>query len=384
MAYEKKPGRGVSVPETGGLQTLNSLKKRIKEIVKDSEFYEFEPLEVLEVHLDETKSSFPLKEDQPDYSYIGGVLGRFIYSEQGISVDRCRSFKPLNPNMNSTPVVGEIVIGVKYLSDYYYISSLNLFGNPNLNAQHGVSRLKRKNTLESELGIDTPNEGNDKGTKIGYYIDEGRDTDARKLLPNEGDVIIEGRFGNTIRLGSDVKNENTESPNIILNVGQSKDEFPNTKQPIEEKVDTDGSSIYMTTNQTLEFVGGMETQLVTGPYDGNNILISSDRILFNTKNGGDIGMFSNNNLSLGAKTEVVLESPIVKVGSTGASEPQVLGQILYDKLDALVTAIGGVTGIPTPTGPTPGPIQAAPNWSSVTSAMSAVKDALSSKHRIDE
>ena len=384
MAYEKKPGRGVSVPETGGLQTLNSLKKRIKEIVKDSEFYELEPLEVLEVHLDETKPSFPLKDDQPDYSYIGGVLGRFIYSEQGMNIDRCKNFKPLNPNMNSTPVVGEVVIGVRYLSDYYYISSLNLFGNPNLNAQHGVSRLKRKNTLESELGLDTPNEGDDKGTKIGYYIDEGRDTDARKLLPNEGDVIIEGRFGNTIRLGSDVKNENTESPNIILNVGQSKDEFPNTKQPIEEKVDTDGSSIYMTTNQTLEFVGGMETQLVTGPYEGNNILISSDRILFNTKNGGDIGMFSNNNLSLGAKTEVVLESPVVKVGSTGASEPQVLGQILYDKLDALVTAIGGVTGIPTPVGPTPGPIQAAPNWATVPQAMSAVKDALSKNHKIDE
>ena len=79
-----------------------------------------------------------------------------------------------------------------------------------------------------------------------------------------------------------------------------------------------------------------------------------------------------------------MESSEVKVGSENAEEPQVLGQTLYDKLEALVTAIGGVTGIPTPTGPTPGPVSAAPNWSSVTSALSAVKDALSEKHRIDK
>ena len=384
MAYEKKPGRGVSIPEQGGLQTLNSLKRKLKEVVQESQFYELEPVEVLDVHLDDTKSSFPLKDNQPDYSYVGGVLGRMIYSEQGLNIDRCRNFKPLNPNMNYTPAVGEIVIGVKYLSDYYYISTLNLFGNPNLNVQHGISRLKRKGTLESEKGIDTPNQGNDKGTLLGYYLDSGRDKDARKLLPNEGDFIIEGRFGNSIRLGSDIKNENTESPNIILNVGQSKDEFPNPKQPIEERIDTDGSSVYLTTNQELTFTPGIESGLVTAPYDGNNVLISSDRILFNTKNDGDIGMFSNNNLSLGAKTSAVIESPEVKIGSVGASEPQVLGQTLYDKLDALVTAIGGVTGIPTPTGPTPGPVSAAPNWSTVVQALADVKSALSTKHKIDE
>ena len=35
--------------------------------------------------------------------------------------------------------------------------------------------------------------------------------DARKLLPREGDFILEGRFGNSIRLGSDLINENDSS-----------------------------------------------------------------------------------------------------------------------------------------------------------------------------
>ena len=51
MAYEKKPGRGVSIPEQGGLQTLNSLKRKLKEVVQESQFYELEPVEVLDVHL---------------------------------------------------------------------------------------------------------------------------------------------------------------------------------------------------------------------------------------------------------------------------------------------------------------------------------------------
>ena len=382
MAYEQKPGRGTSIPERGGILTLNSLKKRINEIVQESKFYELEPVEVLEVHLDDTKSSFPTIEGEPDYAYIGGVIGRFVFSEQGLNIDRCKNFKPLNPNMNITPAVGEIVIGVKYLSDYYFTSAVNLFGNPNLNVQHGVSRIKRKNTLSSKQGITTPAEENDTNTNVGYYLDDGRNKDARKILPNEGDIILEGRFGNSIRIGSDLKNGNTESPNIILNVGQTIE--GDTKVPIEEKIDTDGSSIYLTTNQTLDFTPAIESKVITGEMSGKNILLSSDRILFNSKEKGDIGMFSANNISLGSVGKIVMESPEVKIGGDEAEEPQVLGQTLFDKLDALVTAIGNVVGIPTPTGPTPAPISAAPSWPAVTAAMAQVKLALSKKHKINE
>ena len=347
MAYEQKPGRGTSIPERGGIQTLNSLKKRINEIVQESKFYELEPVEVLEVHLDDTKSSFPTIEGEPDYSYIGGVIGRFVFSEQGLNIDRCKSFKPLNPNMNITPAVGEIVIGVKYLSDYYFTSAVNLFGNPNLNVQHGVSRIKRKNTLSSKQGITTPAEENDTNTNVGYYLDDGRNKDARKILPNEGDIILEGRFGNSIRIGSDLKNGNTESPNIILNVGQTIE--GDTKVPIQEKIDTDGSSIYLTTNQTLEFTPGTESQLSPGPYEGKNILISSDRITLNTKNGGDIGILSNNNISFTSPKEVVIESPTTKIGSINATEPMVLGDTLESKLNDILTLIE--TGLLAPTGP---------------------------------
>ena len=348
MYKKESPSGNKAGPITSNrVQTVESTLRLMREVAEDSaEFYELEPLEVVEVHIDDSKPSFPTKDGAPDYTYLGGVLGRFCISEQGLNIDRLSNYKPLNPNFQQTPVVGEIVIGVRYLGQLFFTTQLNLFGNPNFNTQHGLSRGKNKNTFESKAGVEVVN-SDDRGTSTGYYFESL--VDSRRLLPNEGDIIFEGRFGNTIRIGSDIKNENTESPNIILNVGQSKDEFPNPKQPIEEKIDTDGSSVYLTTNQTLEFTPGTESQLSPGPYEGKNILISSDRITLSTKNSGDIGILSNNNVAITSPKEVVIEAPTTKIGSINATEPLVLGDILESKLNDILTLIE--TGLLAPTGP---------------------------------
>jgi len=347
VKMKKKSGTKSGPLQSNRIQNVESTMRLFKQLVQSEEFYELEPVEILDVHLDESKPSFPkTSEDKPDYAFIGGILGRFVYSEQGKTIDKCKNFKPMNPSINNLPAVGEIVIGVQYLGQYYYTTQLNVFGNPNFNSQHGISRLKRKNTLKSLFGLDTPNT-DDKSAELGYYLKKTKDS--RKLLPHEGDVIFEGRHGNTIRIGSDIKNENEDSPNIILNVGQSKDEFPEPKQPVEEKIDTDGSSIYLTTNQKLEFTPGIESKVVTSPYEGKNILLSSDRIIFNTKNGGDIGILSHNNVSIGAVSEVVIESPVTKIGSSGATEPLVLGDKLEAVLNDILTLIE--KGLLAPTGP---------------------------------
>ena len=221
MSYNIKPKVGTkSGPITGNrVQNVESTLRLIKEVSEqDNKFYELEPLEVLEVHLDDTKNSFPQGTDGPDYTYLGGVKGRFVISEIGLNIDRLNDYKPLNPSIQTTPVVGEIVIGVKYLGQLFYTTQVNFFGNPNFNTQHGLSRGKVKDTLVSN-DIDTANEQNDLGTKLGYYLEPTQDV--RRLLPQEGDVLIEGRFGNTIRIGSDIKNENAkEVYNILVKSGK--------------------------------------------------------------------------------------------------------------------------------------------------------------------
>ena len=120
-----------------------------------------------------------------------------------------------------------------------------------------------------------------------------------------------------------------------------------------------------------------DSEVITGvkEFEQPQIILNSERIIFNSRVDG-IGLFANTNIGILAKEKVVLETPQVIVGSNTATEPQVLGQILFDKISALVDAIGNVTGIPTPTGPTPGPVSAAPTWPNVITARDAIKDAL--------
>jgi len=68
-----------------------------------------------------------------------------------------------------------------------------------------------------------------------------------------------------------------------------------------------------------------------------------------TKNGGDIGILSNNNIALTSPKEVVIEAPTTKIGSVNATEPMVLGDILESKLNDILTLIE--TGLLAPTGP---------------------------------
>ena len=348
MSYqiEKKSGNKTG-PISSRVQNTESILRLLKEI-EDSpnEFYELEPMEVVAVHLDASKSYFPQKKDGgPDYSFLGGVKGRFVNSELGKNIDSLFDYKPLNPNFQSTPVVGEIVIGVKYLDQRFYTTQINLFGNPNFNTQHGISVGKKKDTLTSTEGItDLPN-SDDRGIETGHYFK--RTDDARRLLPNEGDVIIEGRFGNSIRIGSDIRNENEDSPNMIISVGHTIE--GDTKVPIEEKIDTDGSSIYMTTNQELKPTLGAESKLIPSPYDGKQIFLNSDRIILNTKEGGDILFSSNKNVGVSAVGEVVIEAPTTKIGGVDATEPIVLGDTLESKLNDILTLIE--TGLLAPTGP---------------------------------
>ncbi len=372
------------INDTNTLITANMIENFIEEKLTAVDFYELEPVEVLQVY----KNSDDIGGDDGDYSFVGAIKGRYILSEQGLPLSKCGFFKPLNPNINAMPAKHELVLGIKMKIlggwQYFYLSAINVFGNPNFNQQPNTSNLS---VQKSDL-------------KMGDYL--SKIDDFRKLEPYEGDVIIEGRYQNSIRLSSDLVNENEESPNIIFTAGHLINGDSETPQkdspfgggrrekPIVEDIDKDGSSIYLTTNQTLEFTPAVESLVegAFGPFEGKNILLDSDRIIFNTKNNGSIAMMSSNNIALSSVTSVVIESPEVKVGSNDAGEQMVLGTTLIDRLIGLVDAIGKVSQIPTPTGPTLSPINtAAVGWSTpggVEDAKGALIDALSELHRIDK
>ena len=104
---------------------------------------------------------------------------------------------------------------------------------------------------------------------LGRYFNE--QLDIKPLLPYEGDTIFEGRYGNTIRLGSTSKENNssnkqviptenknrwsnegtTGDPIIIIRNGQTEETNDKGWQHILEDIDFDDSSIYLTSNQQI-------------------------------------------------------------------------------------------------------------------------------------
>ena len=81
-------------------------------------------------------------------------------------------------------------------------------------------------------------------------------------------------------------------------------------------------------------------------YDGKQVIINSDRIVFNTKLNS-IHAFSKNEISMAADRRMNLESPIVNLADRMATEPAIAGDQLMDNViwpivDALVEFGNGI------------------------------------------
>ena len=151
----------------------------------------------------------------------------------------------------------------------YYFPILNVWNHPHHNALPTIDGLSEKKTAndysQTENGL-AVRQVDDGGTDIdlGDYFKE--QTKIKPLLPYEGDTIIEGRFGNSIRFGStnisdDILEENknrwsnegeTGDPIIVIRNGQLEDTDGKGWVHTIEDIDDDASSIYLTSNQQLK------------------------------------------------------------------------------------------------------------------------------------
>ena len=328
------------------LLTYNSALTLFKELDKESYFYAHEPAEVLFVYNDPTHENFPTQPGgYPDLTYLGGVRARYIYSEQGSKIDACQDYKPMNPNITNYPVIGELVVCVSYgeAEDYdsnFYLSILNFDGSPSNSKRFGASIGQIKDTLSSQT-FSTPN-ATDEDRKQGYYY---VDKFPPKLIPDEGDIIIEGRFGNSIRLGSNQKTDNTgNSSTVHIATGRN--------WSLETIDDKDESTIRLSENSQIKFTPAFTSQVDNfGNKPESEILINSNQIVINSKENGNIGILSSGNISIGAIGDTVIEVPEegnIKLGSTDATEPVIRGDKLVEYLGAFVGAVNRFSNVKTP------------------------------------
>lgn len=246
-------GAGFQVPEGGDVSLASIIPVRVTDIV-----------------LDEIN---PLWTTQGGWDTLGLIKFSPVYGNQ--NDDNNNYAKPLFANIKNYPLLEEIVYILQLpdpsistspnKSSWYYINSINLWNHPHHNALPNVdfSSLPSNTQLnykEIETGVIRTQSTNSLDFSFGKTFVEN--PKIRPVLPFEGDVIFEGRFGQSFRFGSSVKQKNPWSlspevqngdPIIIIKNGQTVDTSKPIKGwiPILEDVNNDGSSIYMTQGQAI-------------------------------------------------------------------------------------------------------------------------------------
>lgn len=208
-------------------------------------------------------------------------LGSIKFTQIGTVVDNDNPSKliakPLFTNISQYPLLEEIVLILQAPSDklnndpqaktYYYLTTVGLWNSIHHNAFPDIpnfnKKIKNKNStsiLNIEEGSSISNSPDTEVLKFGNSFKEK--PDIRNLLPEEGDIIIEGRWGQSIRFSSTTTQKlpnnswssqgELGSPITIIRNGQSKEK--NTSAPwvpIYEDINNDGSSIYMSSGQDI-------------------------------------------------------------------------------------------------------------------------------------
>ena len=292
--------------KSGGLPKAATVRKMIKGMTPsaaENEFYEMEMGEVISVVLKESELPDLKDGSGKDWSKFGSAVVRMVNSEKDLPLNNIGSVRPLFANSHPYPVRGEYVAVVKFNEQNFYINVLNLFDNVNNNISPGLSGVRPEDIVEEDF----------------IYEHFEPDPEIRNLWPYQGDSILQGRWGNSIRLGSHIipdshgdDTEKPDSPNILIRAGQllDADNFNKSgvvqnlkespKKPVEEDINADGSSVWMTTDQSVKLnrtkSNSQKHRLMSkvhndkNPIDGGKqIVINSDRITFNTKRNEIMG-----------------------------------------------------------------------------------------------
>lgn len=276
---------------------------------------------------------------------------------------------PLDTNIKRVPVVGEAVNLIKGMSSdsspniakpqYYFTTPISLQKNINHNAlPKGQSTLTGGGANAgsySDAAAGNPNASSTKPFSFDFGFEEVKDVSA--LQPFSGDILIEGRFGQSFRLGYTPSGTQTTqtpswtgestSPITILRNTQNSSGW-NTF--VIEDINEDDTSLYMTSKQKISLSQAHPFSLGVKPgniFGDPQVLVNSDRVLLNAK---------RDRVILAGTEDVNISTPAWK-----AAMDNMFTQIdeIKNELDALNNAVnafasaltgGGLVPPPPPTG----------------------------------
>jgi len=241
---------------------------------------------VFDVILDESHRFFSEKLGGFDSSYIGCILWGSLSLKEGkkeLDPLKLQLAKPYFNSFTYFPIKNEIVTlllapnknhytqtqGFTSNVEYYYFPPINVWNSSGYNPLPLDSDTKAKGKKVSKYINSINNTSNlqeDISIDLGDYISEDKVANTKNMVPFEGDMILEGRFGNSIRFGSSnprgknswSENESEGDPITIISNGQT-----NNGDIIVEDINGDASSIYLTSNHNISNINVAATNLKT-------------------------------------------------------------------------------------------------------------------------
>lgn len=376
---------GVNSNLNSGRNNQSAVQQQIKALSSNLVF-----ARVVDIILDDQHPRF---NDLGQWSSIGTIFFQQIEGGPNLEPDELNSASPLIPNIKSYPVVNEIVIlflspdkNINLNSNtkkYFYLNTIAIWNNQHLNAYPNldVNPQVQPSEEKSYTAIEQGQTRKSSDEQIDYDYNSPlmggtfvERSNIHPLLAFAGDIIMEGRWGNSIRFGSTAKSDsvlynndwsnNGENgdPITIIRNGQPNNSSPEGFLPIIENINKDLSSIYLTSNQTIplnipitsnpSIKNGEQPQSI-GSYQGSQVLINSDRLVFNTK-ADSIIINSQKTISLSSlgsigiysrEGDVVLQSAKnnVRLGDANANQSIILGDSFINDFKDLLNKLENLT-----------------------------------------
>ena len=328
---------------------------------------EFQVAVVKDVVLDDTSKYFT---NVGEYNGLGSIYFEVVkgnYKSKGFA-------KPYFSNISNFPLLEELVYifslpspdiqNNNYKKVYYYITPINVWnsnhhnGIPNIFRNTEVPESQQRDYTQTEAGAVRRVEDGSSDIVLGKTFKEK--ANIKPLRKFEGDFVLEGRLGNSIRFGSTIllndkpitpwsTGSNSGDPIILIRNGQG-DKGSVGYLPTVEDINLDPSSIYLTSTQNIPLVASSTTYFSyktdppTNPnqYTGKQILVNSGRLVFNTTEDHlllssvkSISLSSLLSVNLDA-SEVIMQTGKIYLGSKNANEQLVLGNTAVAQLEEIV------------------------------------------------
>jgi hypothetical protein len=422
MAYWKTEGKDITALDSFGLgntirdegtgaEFYEIEPAVVVDIILDETHPIFQQKENLQTNIDVDRWPADFKGEKPiqgelDFSWVGRALVRLLYSTPSVPKDELIWAYPMDYSVSEYPLINEVVGIFSFRGRVFYTRRLNDKNLPNESVDFAVNEAISSD-INTELYKNTEYEGVKSQTRFkggfGYEGVAGRyykiNNRIRAVKRYEGDLIFESRFGQSIIFRAYDKDRENDSgdpelseykdgggnPMIIIRNRQRKllkydekspEELNLTSSPneatikgtaeeknaggfIEPNINHDGSSIYITTGQTISkwvttcykkmFGTGEEVPEFEGTttfkypiLNGDQIVVQSDRLILSARYGEQFHYSKNryavvtdseytvdahDQIVMTTHVKTVFNSPAIYLGEYDQTgEPALLGQ----------------------------------------------------------